>query len=84
MRCLLCEKKPNEYWFSNWCKDCIVGMPKLKELQSEYNDVDYVFLSLDKSFTKVVFPAPFGPRRAKISPLRISKLTFFRASKLPL
>jgi len=35
--------------WANWCKDCIVGMPILKELQSEYNDVDYVFLSLDKS-----------------------------------
>src|SRR5215471_17450707 len=29
----------------------------------------------------VVFPAPFGPSRAKISPWRISRFTFFRASK---
>jgi len=27
----------------------------------------------------VVLPAPFGPSRAKISPLRISRLTFFSA-----
>ena len=30
----------------------------------------------------VVFPAPLGPRMTKISPLLISKETFFRASKL--
>src|SRR5579871_2347539 len=29
----------------------------------------------------VVFPAPFGPRSAKISPRRISRLTFLSASK---
>ena len=31
----------------------------------------------------VVLPAPFGPSRAKISPLAISRLTFFSASKPP-
>src|ERR1700731_4571729 len=30
---------------------------------------------------RVVLPAPFGPSRAKISPRRISRLTFFSASK---
>jgi len=35
--------------WANWCKDCIVGMPKLKALQKENEDVVYVFLSLDKS-----------------------------------
>src|SRR5262249_40507931 len=30
---------------------------------------------------RVVLPAPFGPSRAKISPRRISRLMFFRASK---
>ena len=29
---------------------------------------------------KVVLPAPFGPRRAIISPFLISKLIFFKAS----
>jgi hypothetical protein len=29
----------------------------------------------------VVFPAPFGPSSAKISPRRISRLMFFRAWK---
>lgn len=35
--------------WASWCKDCIKGMPKVKTLQSEYNDVAYVFLSLDKA-----------------------------------
>jgi len=30
---------------------------------------------------RVVFPAPFGPNNAKISPFLISKLMFFKASK---
>ena len=38
-----------EVWAS-WCSDCIKGMPKLKELQNEYNqDIVYLFLSLDKT-----------------------------------
>ncbi|WP_341215728.1 TlpA disulfide reductase family protein [uncultured Wocania sp.] len=35
--------------WASWCKDCIKGMPKVKTLQSEYKDVVYMFLSLDKS-----------------------------------
>ena len=34
--------------WAGWCKDCIVGMPIVKELQEEYKDVVFVFLSLDK------------------------------------
>jgi len=37
-----------EVWAS-WCSDCIRGMPKLKALQNEYENVSYVFLSLDRS-----------------------------------
>ncbi|NIK92242.1 TlpA family protein disulfide reductase [Mangrovimonas sp. CR14] len=37
-----------EVWAS-WCSDCIKGMPKVKELQKEYEAIDFVFLSLDKS-----------------------------------
>lgn len=37
-----------DFWAS-WCKDCLVGLPKLQELQKETTDVDYVFLSLDKT-----------------------------------
>ncbi|RSK40583.1 TlpA family protein disulfide reductase [Mangrovimonas spongiae] len=35
--------------WASWCSDCIKSMPNLKELQKEYNDVVYLFLSLDKS-----------------------------------
>ena len=34
--------------WASWCRDCIVGIPKVKELQSQYKDVVYVFLSLDR------------------------------------
>ncbi|WP_233783224.1 TlpA family protein disulfide reductase [Flavivirga eckloniae] len=34
--------------WASWCKDCIEGMPKLKALQTEYKDVSYVFLSMDR------------------------------------
>lgn len=35
--------------WASWCRDCIVGMPKVKVLQSEYKDAVYMFLSLDKN-----------------------------------
>jgi len=35
--------------WASWCKDCIVTLPDLKELQKEFPDVVYLFLSLDKS-----------------------------------
>lgn len=33
--------------WASWCRDCIVGMPKVKELQKEFPDVVYLFLSVD-------------------------------------
>ena len=35
--------------WASWCKDCIKSLPKLQELQSSYPNLDYIFLSLDKS-----------------------------------
>lgn len=35
--------------WASWCKDCIVGIPKLKKLQKEYPDVVFVFVSQDKN-----------------------------------
>ena len=35
--------------WASWCRDCIKGMPKVKEIQAEYPDVVYLFLSLDKN-----------------------------------
>ena len=34
--------------WASWCGDCIKGMPKVKDLQSKYKEVSYVFLSLDR------------------------------------
>lgn len=37
-----------EVWAS-WCEDCVAGMPKLKALQEQFPDLDYLFLSYDKN-----------------------------------
>lgn len=42
-----------EIWAS-WCSDCVKAMPKLKELQKENPNVDYVFISMDKTMDKWV------------------------------
>lgn len=35
--------------WASWCKDCIIGLPDLKNFQKENPNIAYVFLSLDKS-----------------------------------
>jgi thiol-disulfide isomerase/thioredoxin len=35
--------------WASWCRDCIVGLPDLKELQKENTDITYLFLSMDKT-----------------------------------
>ena len=35
--------------WASWCRDCVKGMPKVKEIQKENPDVVYLFLSLDKN-----------------------------------
>lgn len=40
-----------EIWAS-WCGDCVKAMPKLKEMQVLNPTVNYVFISLDKTFDK--------------------------------
>ncbi len=35
--------------WASWCPDCIKGFPSLAELQKQFPDVDYVFLSADKT-----------------------------------
>ena len=40
-----------EVWAS-WCGDCIKAMPKVKELQANNPEVDYVFISMDKTVDK--------------------------------
>ena len=40
-----------ECWAS-WCGDCVKAMPKMKALQAENPEVDYVFISMDKTADK--------------------------------
>jgi len=42
------EKVVLNIWAS-WCKDCIVAIPKMKELQAKYPNVNYVFISSDRN-----------------------------------
>ena len=35
--------------WASWCPDCIKGIPSLEEVQKQYPDAAYVFLSLDKT-----------------------------------
>lgn len=35
--------------WASWCSDCIKGLPKVKELQKNYPNIDYVFISIDKN-----------------------------------
>lgn len=31
-----------------WCRDCIEGLPKVKKLQDQYPEVEFLFLSVDE------------------------------------
>lgn len=34
--------------WASWCPDCIVGLPEIKDLQTKYPDLVYLFFSLDR------------------------------------
>jgi thiol-disulfide isomerase/thioredoxin len=40
-----------EIWAS-WCSDCVKAMPKVKEMQVAHPEVNYVFISMDKTYEK--------------------------------
>jgi thiol-disulfide isomerase/thioredoxin len=40
-----------EVWAS-WCGDCVKAMPKVKDMQANNPNVDYIFISMDKAFDK--------------------------------
>lgn len=35
--------------WASWCSDCIKGMPKVKELQNQFPNAIYLFISMDKT-----------------------------------
>ncbi|WP_240642988.1 TlpA family protein disulfide reductase [Sinomicrobium pectinilyticum] len=35
--------------WASWCKDCIESIPALKGINEKYDDVTFIFLSLDRS-----------------------------------
>lgn len=35
--------------WASWCPDCIRDIPKIKELQKDFPNVEFVFLSVDRS-----------------------------------
>ena len=35
--------------WASWCADCIRDFPKVKELQKDFPEVDFLFLSVDRS-----------------------------------
>ncbi|KQR93679.1 alkyl hydroperoxide reductase [Chryseobacterium sp. Leaf180] len=37
-----------DFW-AGWCKDCLKALPKAKELEANNPDVDFVYLSLERS-----------------------------------
>lgn len=37
-----------DFWAS-WCQDCILALPKAKELKAKNENVDFVYFSLDRS-----------------------------------
>jgi len=39
------------FW-ATWCSDCRQELPRVKALQQEKTEIDYVFLSIDRSVTK--------------------------------
>ena len=37
-----------DFW-AGWCRDCLKALPKAKELEDSNKNIDFVFLSLDRS-----------------------------------
>ncbi|MBT8268960.1 MAG: redoxin family protein [Flavobacteriaceae bacterium] len=35
--------------WASWCRDCIVAFPDIRAMQEEYSEVEFIFLSYDKS-----------------------------------
>ncbi|NNF73556.1 MAG: TlpA family protein disulfide reductase [Flavobacteriaceae bacterium] len=35
--------------WATWCKDCMVGFPDVRDLQKQFPDVQFIFLSVDRN-----------------------------------
>jgi thiol-disulfide isomerase/thioredoxin len=40
--------------WASWCGDCIKGMPKIVELQKQFPNVVYLFISIDESLEDLI------------------------------
>ena len=43
--------------WASWCSDCIKGFPKYKELQAQFPDVTYLYISMDKEWERWIVGA---------------------------
>ena len=37
------------YFWATWCKDCIIGIPILKEVQKNSKETVFIFISVDRN-----------------------------------
>lgn len=43
--------------WASWCSDCIKGFPKYKELQKQFPEATYLYISMDKTWEKWIIGA---------------------------
>lgn len=43
--------------WASWCSDCVKGFPKYKELQAQFPDVTYLYISMDRNWESWIIGA---------------------------
>lgn len=43
--------------WASWCSDCVKGFPKYKELQAQFPDVTYLYISMDRNWENWIIGA---------------------------
>lgn len=43
--------------WASWCSDCIKGFPKYKELQAQFPEVTYLYISMDRNWESWIIGA---------------------------
>ena len=66
-----------EVWAS-WCSDCVKAMPKVKEMQANHTNVDFVFISMDKAYDKWL--TGIEKHELKVAGVRLKVVILFMAS----